>query len=122
MAEAHSGFPNRSVHWGSPRLLAILPASRSRIPRGSPGTVRALNLCSLGIHGAILPFILTPLGFFLGRALGFLQATGHGFVYFDVVDINYVHAALVFSVVLIVYYLVWKYLIGFFNHVAGIAD
>ena len=83
---------------------------------------RSRTRLSLGIHGAILPFILAPLGFFLGRALGFLQATGHGFVYFDVVDIHYVHAALVFSVVLIVYYLVWKYLIGFFNHVAGIAE
>jgi hypothetical protein len=27
----------------------------------------------------------------------------------------------VFPAVLIVYYLVWKYLIGFFNQVAGIA-
>ena len=83
---------------------------------------RSRTRLSLGIHGAILPFILAPLGFFLGRALGFLRATGHGFVYFNVVDIHYVHAALVFSVVLIVYYLVWKYLIGFFNHVAGIAE
>ena len=83
---------------------------------------RSRTRLSLGIHGAILPFILAPLGFFLGRALGFLRATPHGFVYFDVVDIHYVHVALVFSVVLIVYYLVWKYLIGFFNHVAGIAQ
>src|SRR6516164_4428431 len=87
---------------------ALYVASRSRLP--------------LGIHGAILPFILAPLGFFLARALGFLQATGHGFVYFGVVDIHYVHAAVVFSVVLILYYLVWKYLIGVLNHVAGIAE
>jgi hypothetical protein len=33
-----------------------------------------------------------------------------------------VHVALVFPVVLIVYYLVWKYLIGFFNQVAGISE
>ena len=83
---------------------------------------RSRTRLSLGIHGAILPFILAPLGFLVGRALGFLQATGHGFVYFDVVDIRYLHAVLVFSVVVIVYYLVWKYLIGFFNHVAGIAQ
>jgi hypothetical protein len=30
--------------------------------------------------------------------------------------------ALVFPAVLIVYYPVWKYLIGFFNRVAGIAE
>lgn len=83
-------------------------ASRSRLP--------------LGIHGAILPFILAPAGFVLGRSLGFLKVTSYGLLYFDVIKIHYVHVALVFPVVLIVYYLVWKYLIGFFNRVAGIAD
>jgi hypothetical protein len=54
--------------------------------------------------------------------LGFLKPTGHGFTYFGVVDVHYAHVALLFPVVLIVYYLVWKYLIGFFNQVAGIAE
>ena len=76
----------------------------------------------LGIHGAILPFILAPMGFFLARWLGFLKTTSHGFVYFGVVEIHYVHMALVFPAVLIVYYFVWKYLIGSFNRVAGIAE
>jgi hypothetical protein len=76
----------------------------------------------LGIHGAILPFILAPAGFLLGRSLGFLQATEHGFIYFGVVNVHYVHVALVFPAALIVYYLVWKYLIGFFNRVVGIAE
>jgi hypothetical protein len=76
----------------------------------------------LGIHGAILPFILAPVGFLIGHSLGFLKAAGHGFIYFGVVDIQYMHMALVFPAVLIVYYLVWKYLIGFFNQVAGIGD
>ena len=76
----------------------------------------------LGIHGAILPFIIAPLGFFLGRGLGFLKVTGFGFTYFDVVEIHYVHVAVGFAVVLIIYYLIWKYLIGFFNRIAGIAD
>jgi len=76
----------------------------------------------LGIHGAILPFILAPLGFLLGRTLGFLKATEHGFIYFGVLNVPYAHVAIVFPVVLIVYYLVWKYLIGFFNQVAGIAE
>jgi hypothetical protein len=76
----------------------------------------------LGIHGAILPFILAPTGFFLGRSLGFLRTTGNGFTYFGVVDVHYAHVALLFPVVLIVYYLVWKYLIGFCNQVAGIGE
>jgi hypothetical protein len=75
----------------------------------------------LGIHGAILPFVLAPAGVLLGCSLGFLQSTGHGFIYFGVIDVRYIHLALVFPAVVIVYYLVWKYLIGFFNRVVGIA-
>jgi len=77
---------------------------------------------SLGIHGAILPFILAPLGFLLARALGFLHVTSYGFIYFDVVKIHYAHLAMVFPTVLVVYYLVWKYLVGFFNRVSGIPE
>ncbi len=76
----------------------------------------------LGIHGAVLPFILAPAGFLLGRSLGFLQSTSRGFIYFGVVNIHFAYLAMVFPAVLIVYYLVWKYLIGFFNRVAGIAE
>ena len=83
---------------------------------------RSRTYLPLGIHGAILPFILAPLGFLLGRSLGVLKLTDHEFLYFGVVHIHYVHVALVFPMVLIVYYLVWKYLIGFFNQVAGIAE
>ena len=83
---------------------------------------RSTTHLPLGIHGAILPFILAPLGFILGRSLGFLKATEHGFIYFGVLNVPYTHVAIVFPVVLIVYYLVWKYLIGFFNQVAGIAE
>jgi hypothetical protein len=83
---------------------------------------RSTTHLPLGIHGAILPFILAPLGFLLGRSLGFLKATDHGFIYFGVLNVPYTHVAIVFPMVLIVYYLVWKYLIGFFNQVAGIAE
>jgi hypothetical protein len=76
----------------------------------------------LGIHGAILPCILAPAGFLLGRGLGFLKATDYGFTYFGVVQVHYAHVAVVFLVVLVVYYLVWKYLVGFFNRVAGVVQ
>ena len=83
---------------------------------------RAYTRLPLGIHGAILPFIIAPAGFLLGRSLGFLRTTGDGFTYFGVVQIHYALVAIVFPVALIVYYLVWKYLIGFFNRVTGIAE
>jgi len=83
---------------------------------------RARTRLSLGIHGAILPFIIAPAGFFLGCSLGFLQTTRYGLTYFGVVEIPYKFLAVVFPAVLIVYYLVWKYLIGFVNRVAGIAE
>jgi hypothetical protein len=76
----------------------------------------------LGIHGAILPFILAPAGFVLGRSLGFLEVTQSGLLYFRAVEVQYVHLAVVFPVALILYYLIWKYLIGFFNRVVGIAE
>jgi len=77
----------------------------------------------LGIHGAILPFILAPLGYLLGRSLGILKTPSHGVIkYFGVVEVHYLHVALVFPVVLIIYYLIWKYLIGFFNRIVGIAE
>ena len=83
---------------------------------------RARTHLPLGIHGALLPFIIAPAGFLLGRCLGFLHTTPYGFMYFGVVEIHYTFLAIVFPIALIVYYLVWKYLIGFFNQVAGIGE
>src|ERR1700752_1011112 len=98
-------IPNLFGVWN---MLHLASRSRTHLP--------------LGIHGAVLPFILAPLGFLLGRSLGFLKATDHGFLYFGIVNVHYAHIAIIFPVVLIVYYLVWKYLIGFFNQVAGVAE
>jgi hypothetical protein len=97
-------IPNLFGVWN---MLHLASRSHTRLP--------------LGIHGAILPFILAPAGFLLGRSLGFLQFTGHTFIYFGVVNIHFAHLAMLFPAVLVVYYLVWKYLIGFFNRVEGIA-
>jgi hypothetical protein len=76
----------------------------------------------LGIHGAILPFILAPAGFLLGRSLGFLHLAGHSIVYFGIVSIDLAHIAVIFPTGVVIYYLVWKYLIGFFNEVVGIGE
>jgi hypothetical protein len=65
---------------------------------------------SIGIHGAILPLILGPLGMLLTGALDF-QIPGFSWSILPVLGI----------VALTGYYLVWKYVIHFFNALLGIA-
>lgn len=74
----------------------------------------------IGLHGALLPCLLVPGGYLLGRSLGILSLTPAGLVYFQAVTIPYSFFVVGFSIGLIAYYLVWKYLIGFFNQVLGI--
>ncbi len=64
---------------------------------------------STGLHGALLPFVLAPFGIFLIRVLD-LPVVHHGAGVFPI-------AALA---VLVAYYLVWKYLVGFLNGVLGV--
>jgi hypothetical protein len=80
--------------WGAWNMLYVLLRARRRVP--------------LGLYGAALPFLLAPLGFLLGRALGveFIPPRIIGFF---------------FPIALIAYYLAWKHLVGFFNELLGIA-
>jgi len=75
----------------------------------------------IGLHGAILPFVLAPCGFALARGLGFVTLGSGGIQCVEQYVIPYPYVASVFAIGLIVYYLVWKYLVGFFNQVLGIA-
>jgi hypothetical protein len=75
----------------------------------------------IGVHGALLPFILVPLGYAVGSALGVINLTAKCAVYFSLIQVPYALFAVGFAFGLIVYYLVWKYLVGFFNQVLGIA-
>jgi len=75
----------------------------------------------IGFHGALLPFILAPTGYLVGTALGVISLASEGIVYFHEITVPYAFFAVGFSFALIVYYLVWKYLVGFFNQVLGIA-
>jgi len=63
---------------------------------------------SIGLHGAILPWLLAPLGYALQRSLDIMIWTPETF-------------AIGFPVALVVYYLVWKYVVSFFNEVVGVA-
>lgn len=76
----------------------------------------------LGLHGALLPFLLVPFGLLLGLSQGVFAFADHGLVKFGLVTFHYFHIALILPLVLVFYYLIWKYLVGFCNRVAGIAQ
>jgi hypothetical protein len=73
----------------------------------------------IGLHGALLPFVIVPLGLTLGRLLDVIVLEPDAVVAFDTVRLPYGRAALVFPMVVSVYYLVWKYVIAFLNEVVG---
>jgi hypothetical protein len=75
----------------------------------------------IGFHGALLPFVLVPIAFTVTTSLGILAVTPGGLVLFQAVTIHYSFAATGFLCALIIYYLVWKHLVGFFNELLGIA-
>jgi hypothetical protein len=65
---------------------------------------------ALGLHGAVLPFILAPAGILVARLVEFpipaVMVDGFPFG---------------FPVVVIVYYLAWKYVVGFFNEIVDVS-
>ena len=70
--------------------------------------LRARVAWSLGVHGAMLPLVLMPMGFALASAL-------------DVFPVQWDLALPMAPVGVTVYYLAWKYLVGFLNQEVGIA-
>jgi len=75
----------------------------------------------IGFHGALLPFLLAPIGFTIATSLGFLAVSPRGFVWFQAITFTYPFVATGFLCTLILYYLIWKHLVGFFNELLGIA-
>lgn len=80
--------------WGLWNMLHL--ALRSRLP------------WSIGVHGALLPLLLMPVGFALARSL-------------DGFPVQWELALPMAPVGVIVYYLAWKHLVGFLNQEVGIA-
>jgi len=70
--------------------------------------IRSCPRWSLGVHGAVLPLVLMPLGVALARSL-------------DVFELNWELVLPMVPVGMTVYYLAWKYLVGFLNQEVGIA-
>ncbi len=62
----------------------------------------------LGIHGALLVLLLIPGGIFLARTL-------------DVFTIQLRFALPMVPIGMAVYFLIWKYLVGFLNEEIGVA-
>ena len=71
-------------------------------------TVRSRVRWSIGIHGALLPLLLMPLGVALASSL-------------DVFQLQWKFVLPMAPVGMTVYYLAWKYLVGFLNQEVGIA-
>jgi hypothetical protein len=75
----------------------------------------------IGLHGALLPVIMAPLGALLAKCLGVFSMGPHGITWFQQITIPYLLLVPWFCVALVVYYLVWKYIVGFLNKVLEIA-
>jgi hypothetical protein len=82
--------------------------------------LRSRRRLSIGAHGALLPFVLIPVGLTLGMVLGVIRVDQDGVQAFQAVRLPYARGVFVLLVVVIVYYLVWKYIIGFLNDLVGI--
>jgi hypothetical protein len=82
--------------------------------------LRPHSRLSIGAHGALLPFVLIPLGLTLGTALGVITIDRDGLQAFHAVTLPYARGLVVLPVVVIVYYLVWKYIVAFLNELVGL--
>ena len=76
---------------------------------------------AVGPHGAILPLLLAPLGAIVATSLGILHLGATGFTWFQACQVPYGFLAFGLCIGVAVYYLVWKYIVGYLNHVLGIA-
>ena len=76
----------------------------------------------IGLHGALLPLFVGPIGFVVATGLGFVRATDRGLVAFDMVRLPYWWLTFAPFVAIAVYYLLWKYAVGFLNREVGIGE
>lgn len=74
----------------------------------------------LGLHGAVLPFLLAPIGFAIASTQGFLRVEHSAFVWFDIIRVPVWFLGFAPFIAITAYYLIWKYLVGFLNRVQGI--
>ena len=74
----------------------------------------------IGLHGALLPVVSIPLGMAGAVAGQFLSLRLKEIVWFNAITIPYTLFVPWVAIVMIVYYLIWKYLVSFCNRVLDI--
>ena len=82
--------------WGVWNVLYLAMQDRAHLP--------------IGAHGALLPLLLIPSGYALARLLKI-----------DLITQNAALLWFAFPLAMAVYYLIWKYLVNFCNHLLGVA-
>ena len=93
--------------WGAWNILWQWSRDRTRLP--------------LGIHGSLLPLLLMPAGGIVGAYSGVLTLGASAITWFNAAKIPYAYIVLFLAVAMTVYYLAWKYIVGFVNRLLGIA-
>lgn len=82
---------------------------------------RPLTHLAVGAHGAILPVLLVPCGALIAHGFGVFAFGAAHATWFNAVQLPYALIAVGFCFGIAVYYLVWKYIVGFLNRTLGIA-
>jgi hypothetical protein len=75
----------------------------------------------IGLHGALLPIFMAPIGALVACGLGLLALGAGGVTWFRVCEVPYFLVGCGFLAAMAAYYLVWKYIVGFVNRTLGIA-
>jgi len=75
----------------------------------------------IGVHGAVLPFLLLPAGALVARCLGILELGTYGVTGVETIHVPYALIVPCWLGALVGYYLIWKYLMGYLNRMMGIA-
>ena len=75
----------------------------------------------IGLHGAILPLIMAPVGALVATCLHVLEFGSPGVTWFQACQVPYALIAPCFLAALVAYYLIWKYIVGSLNRVLEIA-
>jgi len=76
---------------------------------------------AVGVHGAILPILLAPCGALMAHCFGIVTLGATSFTLLNACSVPYAFVAVGFCFGVAVYYLVWKYIVGFVNRVLSIA-
>jgi hypothetical protein len=75
----------------------------------------------IGFHGALLPVLLVTMGAAFATCGGLLTIGTDGVTWFQAISVPYFLIVPWFFTAVVIYYLVWKYVVGFLNQLLGIA-